>query len=113
MLERLGVKADLAADGAQAVAKTLDHHYDLVLMDVQMPELDGLSATQEIRRLLPAGGQPLIFGLTAHVTMELRDTCLAAGMNGYLTKPLEPEELRALIAELSTRNATSTIPLLE
>jgi signal transduction histidine kinase/ActR/RegA family two-component response regulator len=113
LLERLGVKADLAADGAQAVTKVMEHHYDLVLMDVQMPELDGLSATQEIRRLSPAGGQPLIFGLTAHVTMEFRDTCLAAGMNGYLTKPLEPEKLRALIAELSTRNATSTMSLLE
>jgi signal transduction histidine kinase/ActR/RegA family two-component response regulator len=113
LLERLGVKADLAPDGAQALAKALEHHYDLVLMDVQMPDLDGLSATQEIRRLLPAGGQPLIFGLTAHVTMEFRDTCLAAGMNGYLTKPLEPEKLRALIAELSTGNASGTIPLSE
>jgi len=113
LLERLGVKADLAADGTQAVAKVLEQHYDLVLMDVQMPELDGLSATQEIRRLSPGGSQPLIFGLTAHVTMQFRDTCLAAGMNGYLTKPLEPEKLRALIAELSTRNATGRIPMLE
>ena len=110
LLERLGVKADLAADGAQAVAKALEHRYDLVLMDVQMPERDGVSATREIRRLLPAGSQPLIYGLTAHATMEFRDICLAAGMDGYFTKPLEPGKLRVLIWDLATRNV---MPLLQ
>jgi CheY-like chemotaxis protein len=113
LLQKLGVNADLVADGSQAVAAALERSYDLVLMDVQMPELDGLSATREIRRLLPHDRQPLIFGLTAHATTEYRDICIGAGMNGYLTKPLEPGKLRALIAELSARspspNPTSCI----
>ena len=102
LLKRLGIDADLAADGSKAVAAVLEHPYDLVFMDVQMPEQDGLSATREIRRRLPADRQPLIYGLTAHATAEFRDICLDAGMDGYLTKPLEPGKLRALIAELST-----------
>jgi len=103
MLKQLGVNADLAADGAQAIAAVTRNHYDLVLMDVQMPDVDGLAATQEIRKKLPLDRQPIIFGLTAHATTEYRDICLNAGMNGYLTKPLDREKLRDLIAELSER----------
>jgi len=103
MLERLGVRADLVTDGAQAITAVARVHYDLVLMDVQMPEVDGLTATREIRAGLRADFQPVIFGLTAHVTKEYRDLCLQAGMNGCLTKPLEPGKLRGLIAEMCTR----------
>ncbi len=101
LLEKLGVNADLAADGDQAIAAAMENRYDLVLMDVQMPELDGLAATREIRSRLPLDRQPVIFGLTAHATTEYRDICLGAGMDGYLTKPLELEKLRDLIAKLS------------
>jgi signal transduction histidine kinase/FixJ family two-component response regulator/streptogramin lyase len=100
LLERLGVKADLAENGSQAIAAVMGDHYHLILMDVQMPEMDGLAATREIRSRLPVDRQPAIFGLTAHATAEYRDTCLGAGMNGYLTKPLERERLRDLIADL-------------
>jgi CheY-like chemotaxis protein len=78
-------------------------------MDVQMPEVDGLTATREIRSRLPLDRQPAIFGLTAHATTEYRDLCLSAGMNGYLTKPLEPEKLRDLIAELTTRSSAQKL----
>ncbi len=101
LLRKLGVNADLAADGAQAVAAVLGHGYDLVLMDMQMPEMDGLTATREIRSRLPADRQPVIWALSAHATTEARDTCLRAGMNGFLTKPLEPEKLRSLLAGLA------------
>jgi signal transduction histidine kinase/streptogramin lyase/ActR/RegA family two-component response regulator len=104
LLKKLGVNADLVADGAQAIDAVVGNRYDLVLMDVQMPEVDGLTATREIRNRLPLDRQPVIFGLTAHATTEYRDICLGAGMNGYLTKPLEMEKLRNLIAELSTRS---------
>ena len=87
----------------------MENRYDLVLMDVQMPEVDGLAATREIRSRLPLDRQPVIFGLTAHATTEYRDICLGAGMNGYLTKPLEPEKLRDLIAELSMRSLSRTL----
>ena len=104
MLERLGVKADLAADGSQAIAAVVKNPYDLVLMDVQMPEVDGLAATREIRSRLSFDRQPVIFGLTAHATTGYRDICLAAGMEGYLTKPLDRDKLRELIEELSLRS---------
>ena len=101
MLEKLGVSADLVTDGAQAITAVAKVRYDLVLMDVQMPEVDGITATHEIRTGLPTDLQPVIFGLTAHAEVEYRDLCLRAGMNGCLTKPLEPEKLRNLVAELS------------
>jgi len=113
LLKKLGVNADLVADGAQAIEAVMGNHYDLVLMDVQMPEVDGLAATREIRSRLPLDRQPVIFGLTAHATTEYRDICLGAGMNGFLTKPLEMEKLRDLVADLSTqslsRNLTSSV----
>jgi CheY-like chemotaxis protein len=80
-------------------------------MDVQMPETDGLTATREIRKSLPLDSQPVIFGLTAHATTEYRDICLNAGMNGYLTKPLDPEKLRCLVEELSRRSQLPELAL--
>jgi len=111
LLEKLGVKADLAADGSEAVAAIVGNHYDLVLMDVQMPVVDGLAATMEVRSRLPQERQPVIFGLTAHATTEYREICLGAGMNGYLTKPLDPEKLRDLIEELSKRSQLPNLAL--
>jgi len=111
LLKRFGVKPDLAANGSQAIAAVKGNHYDLVLMDVQMPEVDGLAATKEIRSCLPLERQPVIVGLTAHATTEYRDICLDAGMNGYLTKPLDPEKLRGLIDELSKRSQLPPLAL--
>jgi CheY-like chemotaxis protein len=105
LLENLGVNADLAPDGSQAIAAAVENSYDLILMDLQMPGVDGLEATREIRRRLPPGRQPLIYGLTAHTTAEYRDICLNAGMNGHLTKPIQREELWDLIAGLSKRQS--------
>ena len=112
------MKADLARDGSEAIAAVLEKRYDLVLMDVQMPVVDGVTATQEIRSQVPADRQPVICGLTAHATTEYRDICLRAGMNGYLIKPLDPEKLRELVADLSARPvfpeaAASDLRLLE
>ena len=105
LLKKLGVDADLASDGAEAIAAAEGNRYDLVLMDVEMPKVDGLAATREIRSRLPLDRQPVVFGLTAHVTAEYRDICLGAGMDGYLTKPIEQDKLRDLIAESSTRSS--------
>jgi CheY-like chemotaxis protein len=74
-----------------------------------MPEVDGLAATREIRARLPLASQPAIIGLTAHATTEYCDICLSAGMDGYMTKPLDPEKFRALIAEVSTRSPTEDL----
>jgi signal transduction histidine kinase/AmiR/NasT family two-component response regulator len=110
LLQKLGVKADLAQDGAQAIAAAVANRYDLILMDVRMPEVDGLEATRQIRSRLPGDGQPVIFGLTAEATIECRETCLGAGMNGYLTKPLDREKLGEVITELSRRAASRNLP---
>jgi len=101
LLRKMGVDADLANNGLEAVAAVLEHDYDLVLMDLQMPEMDGLTATREIRSRVPADRQPIIWALSAHATTDARDSCLRAGMDRYLTKPLEPEKLRSLVAELA------------
>ena len=103
LLKQLGVIADLAEDGSQAIAAVLRNRYDLIFMDVQMPEVDGLAATREIRKRLPSGQQPIIYGLTAHATTEYRDICLNAGMDGYLTKPLDRDKLRDVIEGVSIR----------
>jgi CheY-like chemotaxis protein len=110
MLKKLGVNADLVENGSQAIAAVLENHYDIVLMDVQMPEVDGLTATREIRKRLPAGRQPLIVGLTAHATTEYRDLCLQAGMNAYLTKPLQMDQLRGVMTELAELLSAPAIP---
>jgi CheY-like chemotaxis protein/HPt (histidine-containing phosphotransfer) domain-containing protein len=97
MLGKLGHRVDVAADGAEAVAAVHRVHYDVVLMDVQMPVLDGLDATRRIRAELPADRQPQIIALTASVLIEDRAACRAAGMDDYLTKPIRLYDLaRAL-----------------
>ena len=72
--------------------------YDVVLMDMQMPGMDGLEATRRIRRGQPAGGQPQIIAMTASVRVEDREACTQAGMDGYLTKPIHQGELQAALA---------------
>ena len=97
MLERLGYLPDVVADGAEAVLATMRQHYDLVLMDVHMPVLDGLAATREIIRSLPPGRRPRVVGLSAAVTADDEHLGRAAGMDGYLTKPLRPGPLSAVL----------------
>jgi signal transduction histidine kinase/DNA-binding response OmpR family regulator/HAMP domain-containing protein len=100
-LERLGYRADVAANGLEVLASLRRQPYDVVLMDVQMPELDGLEATRRIRQSSPselaAEAQPRIIAMTANALKEDCDVCLAAGMDDYLSKPIQAEELvRAL-----------------
>jgi signal transduction histidine kinase/ActR/RegA family two-component response regulator len=98
LLSRMGYQADLACDGREAVAAVGDKSYDLVLMDLQMPGLDGISATTEIRGLNdPARDVPIV-ALTANALVGQREICFAAGMNDFLTKPINPDALQAAIA---------------
>jgi len=96
-LERLGYRADVAANGLEVLSSLHRQPYDVVLMDVQMPEMDGLEATRHIRQLLPeqlaANAQPCIIAMTANALKEDYDICLAAGMDGYVSKPIQVEEL--------------------
>jgi PAS domain S-box-containing protein len=97
LLERLGHRADIAANGLEAIAALERQPYDIVLMDVQMPELDGLDATRQICARWPPDVRPRIVAMTANALPEDREACFAAGMNDYLAKPIRPDELaRAL-----------------
>ena len=97
MLERLGYRADVACDGAEAVAAVQRIAYDVVLMDVQMPVLDGLSATREIRASALAWPQPWIVAMTAEALSGDEARCRAAGMDEYVSKPVHMTALSAAI----------------
>jgi len=96
MLNKLGYQGDLAADGAEALERVKSVDYDVVLMDMQMPRMDGLTATRAIRQL-PLAHQPRIVALTANAMDADRETCLQAGMDDFLAKPFKAGELREKI----------------
>jgi CheY-like chemotaxis protein len=92
ILERLGYRADIASNGLEAVESIERQTYDVILMDVQMPEMDGLEATRQIIAMWPQK-HPRIIGLTANALEGDREQCLAAGMDDYISKPIRVEEL--------------------
>jgi len=96
-LDRLGYHADVVSNGLEAVTALETRHYDLVLMDLQMPEMDGLEASRQIRQRLPRERQPKIVALTANAMQGDRETCLAAGMDDYVTKPVKMHEIASAI----------------
>jgi signal transduction histidine kinase/DNA-binding response OmpR family regulator/HPt (histidine-containing phosphotransfer) domain-containing protein len=99
LLARLGYKADVVGNGLEALQALNRQSYDVVLMDVQMPELDGLETTRRLRRELPAAQQPHIIAMTANAMQGDREMCLAAGMNDYVSKPIRTEELVQALAK--------------
>jgi PAS domain S-box-containing protein len=96
-LERLGYRADAVANGLEAVTTLENRRYDLVLMDVQMPEMDGYEATRQIRARLPADRQPKIIALTANAMQGDKELALAAGMDDHISKPVKMHEIAAAI----------------
>ncbi|MCQ6956364.1 hybrid sensor histidine kinase/response regulator [Mucilaginibacter aquariorum] len=102
ILNKLGYQPDLASDGREVMDMVADTNYDLILMDVQMPHIDGLEATRLIRKLY--GARPLIVAMTANALTEDKDNCIRAGMDAYLSKPLHLELLTACLAELYQKN---------
>ncbi|MDF5707501.1 MAG: PAS domain S-box protein [Nostoc sp. S4] len=93
MLERMGYRADIANNGLEALSALRQQSYDLVFMDVQMPEMDGLEATQKIYQQWSANSRPWIIAMTAHAMQGDREECLSAGMNDYISKPIRMEAL--------------------
>jgi two-component system sensor histidine kinase/response regulator len=101
----------VAADGREALAAIEKEGFDLVLMDLQMPEMDGFEATVAIREKEKAGGARLpIVALTAHAMKGDREKCLAAGMDGYLTKPIRTVELDEVLKKYLARRSEPVTP---
>ncbi|MGA9876353.1 MAG: response regulator, partial [Solirubrobacteraceae bacterium] len=99
VLEKLGAEVTVADNGETAIAKLAEAPFDVVLMDCQMPVMDGYAATRRIRAGAagPSAARLPIIALTAHALSGHREECLAAGMNDYLTKPIEPGALRSML----------------
>ncbi len=97
LLERMGYRADVAGNGLEALQALTRQHYDLILMDVQMPEMDGLEATRKIRHDFAPERQPRIVAMTANAMQGDREKCLAAGMDDYVSKPIQAKQLRGVL----------------
>jgi len=110
MLRKRGHDVDVVATGTAAVARAGRQRYDVVLMDIQMPEMDGLDATRAIRAMPSCADLPIV-ALTAHALAEERQNCLAAGMNAYVTKPFKAFELFAAAEGWGARTAPPPVDL--
>jgi len=106
LLQKRGFDVSLAVDGREAIRATQSAEFDVILMDIQMPEMDGFEATAEIRnREKFTGRRTPVIALTAHAMKEDRDRCLSAGMDAYVTKPIHPAELFSVIQNVLQSSA--------
>jgi CheY-like chemotaxis protein len=103
LLQQMGYRADVASNGLEAVESVERQAYDVVLMDVQMPELDGLDATRRICAQHPGGKRPRIVAMTANAMQGDREMCLAAGMDDYITKPIRVDQLVNALNNVTAR----------
>ncbi|HUQ69436.1 MAG TPA: response regulator, partial [Planctomycetaceae bacterium] len=113
LLKHCGCTCDIANNGDEALTAVQQNRYDLVLMDCQMPEMDGFTATREIRRREAAGelpGRRPIIALTANALKDDRERCLEAGMEDYLSKPLQAARLQSMLAKFLTSRPTKPAP---
>jgi CheY-like chemotaxis protein len=101
MLKKLGHRADVAANGLEVLPALERQHYDLILMDVQMPEMDGLEAAREIRRRWPGPDRPVIVAMTAMALEGDREMCLDSGMDDYISKPVKMDMLKTALDKWS------------
>jgi signal transduction histidine kinase/DNA-binding response OmpR family regulator/putative methionine-R-sulfoxide reductase with GAF domain len=106
LLQQMGYRADVASNGIEAIECVERQPYDVVLMDVQMPEMDGLEATRRIVARWPAGERPRIVAMTANAMAGDREECLAAGMDDYVTKPIRVDALVQALNQVSARTGT-------
>ncbi|MFC1467245.1 ATP-binding protein [Verrucomicrobiota bacterium] len=108
MFMSLGCEVDVAENGAKALSYARDNDYDLVVMDIQMPEMNGIDATRAIRQIEGARGKVPIVALTAHTTNSDMRACSDAGMNGFFSKPLKLEDLENMLTDFLPPNSEET-----
>ncbi|MEO0868950.1 MAG: response regulator, partial [Cyanobacteria bacterium J06642_11] len=106
-LAKLGYRPDMVSNGLEVLEALERQHYDVILMDIQMPEMDGLTTTETIRKSFQANVQPHIIAMTANAMTGDRDRCLTAGMNGYISKPMHIEELITAFEQYAHRQGIS------
>jgi CheY-like chemotaxis protein len=103
MLKKLGYRADVASNGLEALNAIEERHYDVILMDIQMPEMDGIEATKRIRKRWTSRDIKII-AVTAHALEYTREECIAAGMDNYITKPVTTEDLKAALDRIKVED---------
>ena len=103
LLQQMGYRADIASNGIEAIESLERQPYDVVLMDVQMPEMDGLAASREINRRWPDGTRPRIVAMTANAMRGDREECIKAGMDDYVTKPIRVDQLVEALNQVQSR----------
>jgi CheY-like chemotaxis protein len=97
MLQNLGITPEVAVNGKEAVEMALETPFDVILMDVQMPVMDGLEAARIIRDRIQTEAQPIIIAVTAGAIMGEKEKCIAAGMDDFISKPLKREDIRRMV----------------
>ena len=110
LLQRLGYRADAVADGAEALEALRRARYDVVLMDLRMPRMDGLEATRRIMAEWPPEERPYIIAVTADVTQGKREACLQAGMDDFVSKPIDEEVLASALARYASASEAASVP---
>src|SRR5205085_2177173 len=114
LLQRMGYRADIAANGLEVLEALQRQSYDMILMDVQMPEMDGLEASRAIHEGWPTEQQrPRIVAMTANAMQDDREECLTAGMDDYLTKPIQVKALQVALERTGRWAIKRTLPLEE
>jgi len=111
LLEKMGHRVTVAGNGKEALEHLAQQEFDLILMDVQMPEMNGFETTARIREAERETGRHVpIIALTAHAIKGYRDKCLKAGMDGYISKPIKPAEMRQVIEKYCKDSKTEEMP---
>jgi CheY-like chemotaxis protein len=105
LLQQMGYRADLASNGLEALESVARQAYDVVLMDVQMPEMDGLEASRRLNATYPSESRPRIVAMTANAVEGDREMCLEAGMDDYVAKPIRVDALMAALLAVPSRGA--------
>jgi CheY-like chemotaxis protein/HPt (histidine-containing phosphotransfer) domain-containing protein len=109
-LDKLGYQPEVVANGQEVLDALQQHSYDVILMDIQMPEMDGIAATKHIRQQLPASQQPYIIAMTAHALTGIREWIIENGMDDYLSKPVRMEDLAQRLQQVARQRRSGITP---